>query len=280
MLYETHMHTPLCKHAFGSPQDYGATARARGLAGITVTCHNPLPDGIGAKIRMDESELPAYLDLVAAARQELAPEVDVRLGLEADYLSGLEGYLEKQLASAPFDYVLGSVHWHMPEWQHRYWVSDSLRQLYDAYFDQLARAAESGLFDCLAHPDLVKNASPSRWDFDGYRDGIAAALDRIAATGVAMELNTSGRLKSFAEFNPGPAMLALMREREIPVVVGSDAHSPERVGDGFEDALDALAQAGYQEISMFRARRRYTLPIEEARQALRPIAVGPSRRRA
>lgn len=280
MLYETHMHTPLCKHAFGSPQDYGATARARGLAGITVTCHNPLPDGIGAKIRMDESELPAYLDLVAAARQELAPEVDVRLGLEADYLSGLEGYLEKQLASAPFDYVLGSVHWHMPEWQHRYWVSDSLRQLYDAYFDQLARAAESGLFDCLAHPDLVKNASPSRWDFDGYRDGIAAALDRIAATGVAMELNTSGRLKSFAEFNPGPAMLALMREREIPVVVGSDAHSPERVGDGFEDALDALAQAGYQELSMFQARRRYTLPIEEARQALRPIAVGPSRRRA
>lgn len=281
MLYETHMHTPLCKHAFGSPEDYGAAARARGLAGITVTCHNPLPDGIGARIRMDESEWPLYLDLVERARQALAPGVDVRLGLEADYLSGLEGYLEKQLASAPFDYVLGSVHWHMAEWQHRYWVSDSLRQLYEAYSDQLARAAESRLFDCLAHPDLVKNVSPSRWDFAGHRDGIATALDRIAATGVAMELNTSGRLKSLAEFNPGPAMLAMMREREIPVVVGSDAHSPERVGDGFEDALDALAEAGYEEVSMFVARRRYSLSIAEARQSLlNTSAVGAPARSA
>jgi histidinol-phosphatase (PHP family) len=269
MLYETHMHTPLCKHAFGSPEDYGEVARARGLTGITVTCHNPLPDGIGAKIRMDESEWPLYLDLVARAREAMAPDIDVRLGLEADYMSGLEPFLRKQLASAPFDYVLGSVHWHMAEWQHRFWVSDSLRQLYTVYFEQLALAAESGLFDCLAHPDLIKNVSPSRWDFEEHRDLIETALDRVAATGMAMELNTSGRLKSIGEFNPGKTMLECMKARDIPVVVGSDAHTPERVGDAFEDAFELLLEVGYTNISLFSGRKRYEVPLTEALASLR-----------
>ena len=45
MLYETHMHTPLCKHAAGEPEDYAEVAQRRGLKGIIVTCHNPAPDG-------------------------------------------------------------------------------------------------------------------------------------------------------------------------------------------------------------------------------------------
>jgi histidinol-phosphatase (PHP family) len=268
MLYETHMHTPLCKHAFGDPEDYGSAAKARGLAGITVTCHNPLPDGIGARIRMAESDWPLYLDLVARAKEALDGEVDVRLGLEADYMSGLEPFLEKQLASANFDYVLGSVHWHMAEWQHRFWVSDSLNQIYEAYFDQLAQAAESGLFDCLAHPDLIKNVSPSRWDFESHRSLIETSLDRIAATGVAMELNTSGRLKSLGEFNPGKSMLACMQARGIPVVVGSDAHAPERVGDAFEQALTLLGEVGYTSVSLFSGRERYQVNIDEALASL------------
>jgi histidinol-phosphatase (PHP family) len=269
MLYETHMHTQLCKHAAGSPVDYGQVALSRGLAGITVTCHNPLPDGLSARIRMAESELGDYLELVERARQQLAPDIDVRLGLEADFMSGLEGYLERQLSSAPFEYVLGSVHWHMAEWQHRFWTSGSLRQLHEAYFDQLALSAESRLFDCLAHPDLVKNASPERWSFEAVRDLAERALDRIAATGVAMELNTSGKLKAFSEVNPGRPMLELMKARDIPVVIGSDAHSPTRAGDGFEQALELLSEVGYQSVSLFRQRSRYEVPIAQALASLR-----------
>lgn len=268
MLYETHMHTPLCKHAQGSPIEYGRVAATRGLSGITVTCHNPLPDRIAPGIRMEERQWSEYLDLVAAARQALAPLTDVRLGLEADYMPGLEGYLERQLASAEFDYVLGSVHWHMLEWQQRFWTTSSTRELYQSYFEQLAMAAETRLFDCIAHPDLVKNASPSQWDFEEQRSLIESALDRIAATGVAMELNTSGRLKAYAEFNPGHAMLACMKARDIPVSIGSDAHCSERAGDGFAEALEALRAAGYQQVSMFAARQRYEVSISEALRSL------------
>jgi histidinol-phosphatase (PHP family) len=213
---------------------------------------------------MAEEELPAYLDLVAKLKDQMKDRIDVRLGLEADYLPGLETYLEKQLSSADFDYVLGSVHWHLPEWQDRFWAGDP-QAFTESYFQQLAQAAETGLFDCLSHPDLIKNYSAETWDFEKVRPYVTAALDRIAETGVAMELNTSGRLKTFPEFNPGPQMLQLMHERDIPVVVGSDAHSPERVGESFGEALDCIEQAGYRNVRFYCKRQPEIMSLSAAR---------------
>ncbi len=278
MYYETHSHTELCRHAVGTPEEYARLAYLKGLAGVFVTCHNPLPEGIGQRIRMYEDELPRYLALVHQTADRLAPEgIDVRLGLEADYLPGLEPYLHKQLTSAPFDYVLGSVHWHMPEWQDIFW--DGCRHsLVRSYFEQLAEAAESELFDCLAHPDIIKNCDPASWRVEDYREDIEAALDRIAETGVAMELNTSGCLKSFPEFNPGREILAMMFRRSIPVVVGADAHSPDRVGDRFISAFQLLLEVGYTEVQLFFSRKAQSVPIREALAGLQgksPVLVGP-----
>jgi histidinol-phosphatase (PHP family) len=134
----------------------------------------------------------------------------------------------------------------------------------ELYYEHLALSAESGLFDTLAHPDLIKNESPDDWDFERMRTIIARALDRIAATGVAMELNTSGVQKALPEMNPSPAQLTMMRERGIPVVIGADAHVPERVGDGYLTAMQTLKKAGYSEISYFIDRVRQTLAIDDA----------------
>jgi histidinol-phosphatase (PHP family) len=139
----------------------------------------------------------------------------------------------------------------------------------ELYYEHLALSAESGLFDTLAHPDLIKNESPDDWDFERMRPIIARALDRIAATGVAMELNTSGVQKALPEMNPSPAQLAMMRERGIPVVLGADAHVPERVGDGYLAAMHTLKQAGYAEVSYFIDRQRHALAIDDAIASLR-----------
>lgn len=137
------------------------------------------------------------------------------------------------------------------------------------YFEHLAQAAETGLFDTIAHPDLVKNESPADWNFARIQPDIEQALDRIAATGVAMELNTSGLNKTHPEMNPGPAMLALMRARNIPVVIGADAHRPARVGDNYAAALGHLQTAGYTEVSFFLERRRQSVAITDALASLR-----------
>ena len=63
-----------------------------------------------------------------------------------------------------------------------------------------------------------------------------------------MELNTSGFYKKIRDMNPCPEMLTEMRQRDIPVVIGSDSHVPERVGDRFLAACDVLSAAGYNQV--------------------------------
>jgi histidinol-phosphatase (PHP family) len=267
LLFETHSHTPLCRHAVGWPTEYAAVAEARGLRGLLVTCHNPMPDGFSAGVRMRPDQFDAYVDLVAHTRDEWLGRVDVRLGLEADYFAGFEPWLERQLNAADFHSVLGSVHPQIAEFRERYW-DDDVTEVQRTYFRLLADAAETGLFDCLAHPDLIKNMTADDWQPSRIMDDIRRALDRIAATGMAMELNTSGVNKLIAEMNPFPDMLIEMADRQIPVCIGADAHSPERVADQFGDALRLLESCGYSQVSFFLERRRHDVSIEAAAASL------------
>ena len=68
LIYESHSHTPLCKHADGWPVDYAAVAEERGLKGLIVTCHNPMPDGFSSGVRMAE------MNLVGTWRSSKKPE--------------------------------------------------------------------------------------------------------------------------------------------------------------------------------------------------------------
>ena len=271
VFYESHSHTPLCKHAVGDPAEYAAVAEQRGLKGIIITCHAPLPDGLGIDHRMAPEDFGRYVDLVAAAREAFAGRVDVRLGLESDYFPGIERWAEKLHARAPLHHVLGSVHMQVTHYRAKYFTGDFLAYQ-RTYFEHLAESAETGLFDTLAHPDLVKNEAPHEWNFGRILPDIQRALDRIARTGVAMELNTSGLNKALPEMNPGPRMLALIRERGIPVVIGADAHRPGRVADRYEDALRLLGEMGFNTVSLFLDRRRREVPIAEALASLRPAA--------
>ncbi|WP_182870539.1 histidinol-phosphatase HisJ family protein [Stieleria mannarensis] len=275
ILFESHSHTPLCKHADGMPTEYAAVAEARGLLGMHVTCHNPMPDGFSSGVRMAESEFDQYVDLVAETTDQWRGRVDVRLGLEADYFEGHEAYLEKQLASADFHFVLGSVHPQIGEFRDTYW-QDDLVEVQRIYFNLLAKSAETGLFDSLAHPDLIKNFTSEAWDPESILDVIRPALDRIAKTGVAMELNTSGVNKRISEMNPFPDMLAEMKTRDIPVTLGADAHVPERVGDGYETAMRLLQSVGYTHVNFFTNRKRRSVKIDDALDSLIPVGEATS----
>jgi histidinol-phosphatase (PHP family) len=279
LLYESHCHTPLCKHASGLPSEYAAVAEQRGLKGLIVTCHAPLPNRLGIDHRMALEEFDDYVDLVAQARAEFAGRVDVRLGLESDYFPGVEAWAERLHARVPLHHVLGSVHMQVTHYKARYFTGDhfAYQQL---YFEHVAASAETRLFDTLAHPDLVKNEAPDEWRYARIQPHIERALDRIARTGVAMELNTSGLHKALPEFNPGPRTLELIRDRGIPIVLGADAHRPGRVGDRYEMALRLLDELGFKTVSYFLDRRRHEVPIAAALASLRevPVATPPAGR--
>jgi histidinol-phosphatase (PHP family) len=267
LLYDSHMHTTLCNHAQGEPDDYAQVALNLGLKGIIFTCHNPGPPGWSRRIRMTLSQFPQYINMIQEAQVKWAGQLDIRLGLECDYTPGMEPFLSELLQQAPFDYVLGSVHPYLPYYRDAYYRGH-VHQFYQVYFRHLAQAAQTGLFQCLAHPDIVKNSFPDEWDFYQLRDDIARMLDTVALNGIALELNTSGLTKRIHEMCPSDLMLGEMCKREIPVVLGSDAHEPGRVGADFDSALETLAYAGYTRLSYYLEQQRLEINLNQARHSL------------
>lgn len=271
LYYDSHMHTPLCKHAWGEPEEYAAQALKAGLKGIIFTCHCPMPDGYWPSVRMSNSEFDTYLELVRRTAKAYEGRLDVCLGLESEFFPGCEDWIRSLHERAEFDYILGGLHWQAKEYLSKFEVG-TIENFRRTYFEHLAQSAESGLYDCLAHPDLVKNYHPDSWCFAIIKNSAEAALDRIAKTGVAMELNTSGLNKSYSEMNPGNEMLRMMAERNIPVVIGSDAHRANRVGEHFITALNNLTEAGYEKVCYFQKRQRIDLKISDVLSSIKRAA--------
>ncbi|HMI29561.1 MAG TPA: histidinol-phosphatase HisJ family protein [Gaiellaceae bacterium] len=202
-------------------------------------------------------DLESYVDAIAQARARGLP---VKLGLEVDYVRGREDETRALLAPYPWDYLLGSVHFidglgvdGEPRLHDELGVEEAWRR----YFDSLADAARSGLFDSLSHPDLVKVFGDRVPGFD-YRP-IAEA---IADSGVAVEVSTAGLRKPVGELYPHPDFLVACREHSVPVTTGSDAHSPDLVGRDFDRARELLHSAGYETVTVFERRSARQEPIE------------------
>ncbi len=267
MLTDYHTHTPLCRHAEGHPNDYVAAARAAGLAEIGFSDHNPMPEAFD-DWRMDWAEFPRYLELVAEAR-ETAAGFPVRLSLECDYLEGREDWLEKTQYLAPWDYLIGSVHYIAPGWDvdnpkhlSRWRNQGAVEEIWALYWRLYEKCVRSGFFEICAHPDLAKKFGfRPAGDLRRYYEPVIQAF---ADTGVVMEVSTAGLRKDVAEIYPARTMLELAHSAGVPIVINSDAHAPGEVGQDYAQALALVRSVGYTETVRFDRCQRVTVPLPES----------------
>jgi histidinol-phosphatase (PHP family) len=199
-------------------------------------------------------------------------QTDLRLGIEADFVPGREDRTANLLESREFDYVLGSVHFLGDEAldmdEHGVWrAGRSAEAIWRGYFETLAHAAGSGLFDILAHPDLVKVWGRARPRPDGdLRRYYEPAVQAIAEAGIAVELSTAGLRKPARELYPAEAFLRMCLDAGAPVALSSDAHRPQEVGADYDRALELLERLGVGELCRFERRARRLEPIGAAVQ--------------
>ncbi|HWK25095.1 MAG TPA: histidinol-phosphatase [Solirubrobacter sp.] len=195
-------------------------------------------------------------------------ETDLRLGIEADHIHGREDRMGNLLDAHEWDYVVGSVHFlgdyavdfddETDVWKHE----TTPERIWARYFDAVAASARSGLFDIIAHPDLVKiwgsaRPAPSRDPRFYYEPAIEAMLE----ANVAMELSTAGLRKPVGEIYPARAMLEMAVDAGVPIALSSDAHTPEHLAFGYDEAVKLLADCGVTEIAVFERRERRLEPI-------------------
>lgn len=278
-MIDSHVHTRYSKHARGSVDDVVRAALARGISVLTFTDHAPFP--VDATNRLLAGELEQYVDDIGRARSQYAGQITILTGLEADFMPGAGEHTQRLLANLELDFVIGSIHY-VPVAGGRVNVWD-LPRLNEAetltrFFQSLEEAVCCGLFDAIGHPDALLRAVPE----DTWCARFLPLLPLFARHGVAYELNASGARKSTYDpvtgreshgrlSYPSRTLLPQLAAAGVSFTVGSDAHDPQDVGAGVAELLEEVAGLGVQEISYYRSRRRFAIPLAR----LLPPTPGP-----
>lgn len=277
MSADYHTHTPLCLHAEGSPQEYVDAAINAGLSEYGISCHAPHQKTDGSEPfddwRMLSSQIPEYLEWINAAKNHAKKsnsKINIRCGLECDWLPNSQAWTQHLRSLHPWDYLIGSVHyigetpWDFdnPKWIGKWAESEQngdIHQAWELYWKTYTEMADSGLYDILAHPDLIKKfGHKPPGDLSKYYE---PAIDAIATSGAIIELNTAGLHKPCQEAYPDNTFLELARDAGIDLIISSDAHHPSEVARDRNKAITIAKAAGYTHTTIINQRQRSYSPL-------------------
>lgn len=209
-----------------------------------------------------------YLDLIDFKMGEKLnqsnPDVQIYIGLEVDYFPEKEHEIKKRLIEYPLDYVIGSVHsigdWDFDVLEQKFRYKEwDIDHLYETYFQLIAQAARSNLFQIIGHLDLIKifNYRPKQDIFKW----VEPCLRVIQAHDLTVEVNTAGLYKPVGEIYPEERIIKRCFELNIPLTISSDAHEAEQVGRYNREIRELLRKIGYKEVATFQRLCRRMIPL-------------------
>ncbi len=236
---DLHMHT-VASDGKGTVTDMAQAAQRMGHRYIAITDHTK---HLGVANGLDERRLKAQVRHIRDVEQHegalhilAGTEVDIlpdgQLDLDHDVLRGL-------------DWVIGSVH-------------SAFDQSGDEMTDRYIAAMETGLVDCIGHPETRRL---------GHRKSVKLDFDRLfraaRKTGVAIEINGNPYRMDLSDTRARQA-----RELGVKLCINTDAHSPRHLPyqefglitarRGWVESTDVLNAQGVQTLKDLRKDRLRT----------------------
>ncbi len=283
MLIDSHTHT---HYSHGDSEVYRMVENAikKGMDGIGFAEHfhydffsdMGLPTVGGREVDGTIFEnFKMYYKTVEKAKEDYRGKIKITLGVEVDYLESKKEDIKKALEIKPFlndykeenperkfefDFIMGSAHF----------IGEPLKYFSDykekgddwlisEYFSSIKNLIRSDLFDVIGHPELIKYFIEKKFAY--YSNHIEEIVDLLAKHKVAVDLNTdylrdskTGEIEK-SRLNPGVEMLSLCKEKDIPMIIGSDAHSPEKLAKNFSETFKILKKLGIKHLSYFENRK-------------------------
>jgi histidinol-phosphatase (PHP family) len=261
-MMDLHVHSTISHDGQASIRDYCLQARELGITELGFSEHLDLFPG---DPHFGLHDYERYLAEVREARAEF-PELKIRMGVEATFLPEIRKELQEYLEGKDYDYVLAAVH--LLEGG-RVTVSEesgctelfSRREAadcYEEYFELTLEAVRSGLFDGLAHLDLINRYGLGYcpdWEWTACYGLIRRTFEGMLKRGMALEINGSGFRSQPARSYPDQDLIRFYRELQgEAVTVGSDAHKLEDLGGGIGQGLAILKYLGFARLTTFERR--------------------------
>lgn len=271
-----HSHCTFCDGK-APMEEFIKEAIRQGFSSYGISSHAPLP--YNTEWTMDRGQVNAYLSEADRVKKLYGDRIEIYTGMEIDYLDETSNPASPFFQQLPLDYRIGSVHVMRDDYgtyvdidtrpevlvgRLREHFGNDLERLLRNYFAKLMRMVETGGFDIVGHADkLYMNAEycqPGITATSWYKETIRKYFERIAEKGLMVEINTK-KFESTGRFSPSNEHFALLKELNIPVVVDSDAHRPENINSGREEALQTLKKAGFTHVMELHGRSWQQVPI-------------------
>ncbi|MDQ0858583.1 histidinol-phosphatase [Bacillus sp. V2I10] len=209
-------------------------------------------------------DMKDYVDLFKEAWNH---GIDVKMSIEMDYTPGKHAEMKRFIDTYDFDYVIGSIHWvddfgiDLKEFLHE-WDRRDVNEVYEKYFDQVVTLAQSNLFDIVGHLDLVKIFKYVPGDEEFLMKQYERATDALSSSKTCVEISTAGLRKPVGELYPDERLLSLCFQKNIPIVLSSDAHIPGDVGADYDQAIALAEKVGYSSLMTFQKGERKEVPLK------------------
>lgn len=247
--YDTHIHSHISCDSTATIAEMCEGAIANGLMGITITDHldmNPNDEGY-------EYYKPApFFEEIAEARRAFTGRLKVLQGVEFG-----EPHLYPEtlavLQNRPYDAIIGSIHWVGDDFPGSPVAHAGPRAYFERYYAVMLAMVQAGGFDALGHFDFPKRyLGVNVTDLPIIDEAVAA----LAASGIALEINTSSLRKGLSETLPGIAILEKYAHHGgTRITFGSDAHTPADAGADFDIAQQLIATLPQLTVGYFKQRQ-------------------------
>ena len=251
-MIDLHNHTILCNHAQGSVYEYIQNAIKQGIKIYGFSDHAPMD--YDKKYRMSFEEMDIYEKWIDDIAKKYS-DIKILKGYEVDFTPEVDD----RVLNRDVDYLIGSIHfldnWGFdnPEFLSK-WNERDIDDVYREYFNLVVKLAESKMFDIVGHLDLIKvfNFKPK-----GDIKKIAnEAIEAIADNNLVVEINTAGFRKAVKEPYPSITLLEMIKEKNIDITFGSDAHMPSQVGFKLKESYDIVRLIGFKRVVWFEKREK------------------------
>lgn len=261
---DCHIHTKYSHDSTCEPLAHCASAAEKGLRGICVTDHCDLEYAYKEDVI---TPIVASVQEAEACREKYMDSFSVFTGVEIGEAIWDMDANDKLISATAYDCILGSVHavkykdYTVP-YSHidfSAMTAEDVRGYLHAYFGEMNEMAEKCDMDVLTHLTCPLRYIVGKYglsvDMTAYEQAIDDILRIIVERHIALEINTSGIGSFYGEYMPYESILRKYRELGgYLITLASDAHTADRVGNGFEEAAQMLKNIGFTNAYYYKKR--------------------------
>ena len=226
MIANYHTHTWRCNHAQPGERAYIERAIEGGYQILGFSDHSPypFPKDHDSWFRMDVDQLEGYVTTLRALQKEYADDIEIHIGLEAEYYPDYFDALQDLLKTYEIEYLLLGQHYLYNEIDAPYNGAKtySKKRLKD-YCDQVIAAMETGFYTYFAHPDLIHFKGSKKV----YQEELYRVCLRAKELDIPLEINFLGLMEK--RNYPAGKFWEIAGQVGNDVILGCDAHQAKYV---------------------------------------------------